>query len=152
MKLSGIRPQLQAYFDRNSKAITMAAIVKHFHDVKPVTLSYNLQSLLKEGVIVKHKRGVYQRNAAHQSPEDKRQVVAHHIATNGSRIQPGPHWKPGIEALTESVNPIAFASLGKAFGESILARMRTNGFTDSDVRFIEDLVNRVFPLPESAER
>lgn len=130
--------------------MTMAAIAQHFRDVKRVTLDYNLQSLLKEGAILKPNRGVYRFNAAHQGPEEKRQIVAHHIATNGSRIQPGGHWKPGMEALTESVNPVAFASLGKAFGESILARMRTNGFTDPDVRFIEDLVDRVFPLPKKA--
>ena len=128
----------------------MATLVQQFRDIKRVTLDYNLQSLVKEGVILKPKRGVYRFNAAHQSPEDKRQIVAHHIATNGSRIQPGSAWKPGVDILTESVNPIAFASLGKAFGESIIARMKTNGFTDPDVRFIEDLVNRVFPLPEQA--
>ena len=50
-------------------------------------------------MVLKPKRGVYRFNAAHQGPEEKRQIVAHHIATNGSRIQPGGHWKPGMEAL-----------------------------------------------------
>jgi hypothetical protein len=149
-KEPGTRIKLRSYFDRNLKALPLAAITGHFRDVLPVTLNYNLQALVKEGFILRRKRGIYQRNAAFQSPEQKRQAVTDHISANGSRIQPGANWKPGVDILTESVNPVAFASLGKAFGESIIARMRTNGFTDPDVRFIEDLVNRVFPLPEKA--
>ncbi|HEY1884108.1 MAG TPA: hypothetical protein VGG51_13820 [Candidatus Cybelea sp.] len=145
-KASLIRTRLRGYFDKHAKPLTVAAIANHHTDVKMVTLNYHLQQMLKDGFLIKPKRGTYQKNSGHQTIEQKRQTVAHHIATNGSRIQSGEPWKPGLEALTETVNPVAFALLGRSFGESIVERMSAAGFTKADVRFIESLLSRIYPL------
>jgi hypothetical protein len=150
LKNTGTKGRLRSYFDRVSKPLPIASIAQQFSDVNLATLNYNLQSLLEAGVIFRPKRGVYQRNAAYQGPEEKRKVVDQHIATNGSRIQKGALWKPGMEALTETVNPLMHSFLGFTFGESIIERMKVSGFTDADVRFVESLLSRVYPL--SAEQ
>jgi len=126
--------------------MTFAAIAEHFTEVKVVTLNYNLQALLKEGFILKPKRGVYQRNPQFQSVEQKRQQVEQHIATNGSRIQGGKPWAPGVEPLTETINPVMFAFLARTFGESIVERMKSAGFTKADVGFVESLLARMYPI------
>ncbi|HEY6486258.1 MAG TPA: hypothetical protein VIX83_07735 [Candidatus Cybelea sp.] len=148
MKKSDTKARIRGYFERNPKAVTISTLAAAFPGIKLVTINYHLTSLLKEQFIHKPKRGTYQFSKDFVSPQDKRNVVDHHIRANGSRIQPGAHWKPGMEALTEGVNPIAFATLGAAFGESIIVRMEAAGFTQADVRFVQSLIDRVFALPE----
>jgi hypothetical protein len=145
-KESATKVKLRSFFDRNPKPLAVATINGHFRDVKEVTLNYNLQGLVKEGYILRRKRGIYQRNAAYLSPEDKRKTVAHHIATNGSRIQTGAPWTPGAEPLKESIDPVLHAYLAMTFGESVVERMKNSGFTAADVRFVESLLSRVYGL------
>ena len=139
-KASVIQTRLRGYFEKHSRPLTVAAILQHFTDVKAVTVNYHLQALTKAGFIVKRKRGVYQKSPAFVSVEEKRAIVSQHIATNGSRIQKGAPWKPGDEALTETVNPVMFSFIARSFGESVVERMRSAGFTKADVRFIESLL------------
>lgn len=146
---SATKAKLRAYFDKNPKPIPVYNINGHFRDVKEVTLNYNLQSLVKEGFIIRQKRGLYQRNLAFQTPEEKRKAVDLHIATNGSRVQPGQPWKPGLEPLQESIDPVLHAYLAMTFGESVVERMKGAGFTAADVRFVESLLSRVYGLSEA---
>lgn len=144
-----IKSRLRSFFERDStKPKGMVAIVQHFSDVKLHNLNYHLKTLVDEGFLVRPKRGLYQKSPSFQSPEDKRAAVTEHLKTNGSPIQSGALWRPGDEPLKEVVNPAMLSYLGRSFGDSIVCRMKSSGFTPSDVSFVEGLLQRLYPLSE----
>jgi hypothetical protein len=143
------KSRLRSYFEKYSaKAIGIVALTQHFSDVKVANLNYHLKNLTDEGFLVKPKRGLYQKSPTYQSPEDKLRLVNEHIRQHGSPIQQGESWKPGDEPLKEVVNLAMLAYLGRMLGDSIIERMRLTGFVATDLRFVESLLQRVYPISE----
>ena len=141
--------RLRGYFEKYSgRAIDFVSLSEHFSEVKPANLNYHLKVMVNEGFLIKPKRGLYQKNPEFVSPEQKRAMVETHLRTNGSPVQKGSAWQPGDDALTEVVNPYMTSYLGQSFGASIVERMRGAGFTAADVRFVELLLQRTYPLSE----
>lgn len=148
-KAETTKSRLRSYFERDSaKPKGIVAIVNHFSDIKIHNLNYHLKTLVDEGFVLRVKRGTYQKNPNFKTPGELRQKVDEHIRTNGSPIASGAPWKPGDEALQEAVNPAMFSYLGRSFGDSIVTRMKSSGFTEADVLFVEGAFRRVYPLTE----
>jgi hypothetical protein len=146
---SEIKTRLKGFFDKYpDKNHTTASLLKHFNDVKEHNLNYHLKTLVDQTFIVRVKQGVFVRNPDHQTPEQKREIVDKHIADGLGRVLQGPGWKPGQPSITASENPAMIAFLGVLFGESIMTRMESAGFTKTDIDFVKGLVQNRFPLTE----
>lgn len=147
LKATATKSRLRSYFERDStKPKRFSKIVQDFSDVKVHNLSYHLDTLLGEGFLTRPERGTYLKNPDFKSPSDKRDIVDEHLRTNGSVVQRGAPWKPGDDAMREVLNPTVLSYLAHCFGESIVDRMKTAGFTKADLRFVETVLGRAYPL------
>lgn len=149
MRAAITKSRIRSYFEKYpGKLIGIHTLYQHFSDVTTFNLGYHLKNLTDEGFLIKPKRGLYGKNSAYQSPEEKRLIVEEHLRVHGSPVVTGQDWKPGEPALKASVNPALLPHIARMFGDSIIQRMKGANFALADVRFVEALLSRVYPLSE----
>lgn len=147
-KTTQTKSRLMGFFDKHPGPHSVANLMKHFTEFTLANLGYHLKTLIDSEFLIRSKKGVYEKNPAYLTPEQKLAKVKQHIHTNGARVEQGAGWKPGEPPLKTIENPVMIAFLGRSFGESIIERMKSTGFTSVELRFVGSLLSEKYPLTE----
>jgi hypothetical protein len=146
---SPLKGRLRSYFGKYpNKKVTFQDLVSHLTEFTGPNIYYHLKTLLDDGFILRTGKGVYQANAQYKSPDLIRQEIAEKIKQSPAIIQDGRPFDPKSPPLTAVENPRMIAFLGHAWGSSIVARMKTSGFTQEELEFITGLIKKEYPVSE----
>jgi hypothetical protein len=138
---------------RPNRKVSKHDLAAHFTDSNKSILYYHLKVLLEEHFIRRISAGHYELDPKYQSPEAVRAAVEEHAKNNPPPIiQNGTPFRASEPVLTLVENPRTIAYLGNLFGTSILERMRSALFTESEIEFVTGLLRSQYHVtPEIIE-